>query len=640
MKDIFRVAAAVPRLVLGDVAENEKRIAAKIKQAADESVGVLVFPECALTGATCGDLFWQETLLEETRAALCRLAAKVGKSMLVAVGAPLRIEGCLYNTAVWMTDGHVIAVIPKANLSCGAPYDERRFFAAASSLRAETLYLGQEEIPCGRLLIETAEGLRIGTVLGDDMQFPLPASCHLAMAGAELICDLSASYEACGRRAARKNALRQYTNNLHAACVYVSSGMHESGADLLFGGHGMAVLCGDVQAESPDLFAEDYLLISDIDVGALRAGRLRAPSFTEACQADEDSYGVGVMEISAAVALSAAPTYLKVSKNPFLPEDAAERDAVCLNVFDMQAHALARRLEVTGGRVVVGVSGGLDSTLALLVACRTMDILSLPRTNIYGLTLPCFGTSDRTHDNAWQLMSLLGITADEVKIGDSVLLHFRDIGQDPENHDVTYENSQARERTQVLMDYANRVGAIVLGTGDLSELALGWCTYNGDHMSMYAVNCGVPKTMMRPIIAATVKDGLFIKEAAVLSDIMDTPVSPELLPPDESGKIAQKTEDVVGPYALHDFFLYHVLHEGFAPEKIEALANIAFGDEYDGATVHRWLVSFYRRFFSQQFKRNCMPDGVKVGLVGVSPRGDLSMPSDATAKLWLSRLEQ
>ncbi len=631
MKDFIRVAAAVPRLALCDVAENEQRISAKIKEAASKSVGVLVFPECALTGVTCGDLFLQDALLETVEQALVRIAASVEAHMLVAVGAPLRMEGRLYNTAVWMADGHIIAVIPKAQLSCGAPYDERRFFAAADTLRAETVLIGGEEIPCGNLLIRTGDGLCIGTVLGDDMQTPLPTAVHLAMAGAELLCDLSASYETAGRRAARKQALLQMTERLHAACVYASAGMHESGADLLFGGHGLIALEEQLQAESEALFAEDYLLISDLDIGVLRAGRLRDRGFTAAGQQDTDSYDVGCMEIGVTVALSVAPALLKVSKTPFLSGSESEKTATCLQIFDMQAHALARRLEVTGGRVVIGVSGGLDSTLALLVAARSMDLLGLSRAGIYALTLPCFGTSDRTHRNAWELMRLLGVTADEVNIGDSVLLHFRDIGQDPDKHDVTYENSQARERTQVLMDYANRVGAIVLGTGDLSELALGWCTYNGDHMSMYAVNGGVPKTMMRPIIAATVTEGFFTDAAQVLQSIMDTPVSPELLPPDQSGKIAQKTEDIMGPYALHDFFLYYVLRYGFVPEKIEALAKLAFADDYDGDTVHRWLVNFYRRFFTQQFKRNCMPDGVKVGLIGLSPRGDFAMPSDATA---------
>ncbi len=637
MKDIVRVATAVPRLALGNVLENERAIAEKLREAAEKNVGVVVFPECALTGYTCGDLFFQKVLLDETEAALGRLTACVAENMLAVIGAPLKIGGALYNTAVWMTKGKILAVVPKMFVPTYREYDERRWFSSGEQLSLTSMTLSGFDVPCGALVLHTSDGMCIGTEICEDLFAPIPPSSSLALSGATLICNLSASNEAVAKQNYRRRMILEQPTRTTAAYVYASSGWHESTADMVFSGYSMVASNGVVQAETKSLFCEDYLLIADVDFGRLTHDRLVNRTFGEA--ASREKSDVQHVKTDVSVALSAAPTYLLLSKTPFIPENTEERQNVCRDIFDMQAYALARRLELTGGKVVLGVSGGLDSTLALLVATKSMDILGLPRTNIFALTLPCFGTTDATYQNAWDLMRTLGVTASEVRISDSVLAHFRDIGHDPQVHDVTYENSQARERTQVLMDYANRVGAIVLGTGDLSELALGWCTYNADHMSMYGVNADVPKTLIRHIIETVAKDDAYAHALPILLRVIDTPVSPELLPPDEKGRIAQKTEELVGPYILHDFFMYYVVRYAFSPEKVEELATLAFREEFDGKTIRHWLENFYRRFFSQQFKRNCLPDGVKVGTVSLSPRGDWQMPSDASARLWLDSLK-
>ena len=639
MKDIVRTAVAVPRLFLGDVRSNEKEIEKKIKEAADKQVGILVFPECALTGYTCGDLFFQSALLEECKAALVRLAKKTSKKMLVAVGAPLVIEGALYNVAVWMTNGHIAAVVPKTYLPNSRQYSEKRWFTSGTLLRASRTSIGGQDVPCGSLVLKTADSVQVGTEICEDVMAPIPPSTRLALAGAEVLCNLSASDELAFKAAYRRQLILEQSSRCFGVYVYASSGWHESTTDLVFSGKGMIALNGTMQAETDKRFMEDYLLIADNDLGRIRHDRLENKVFADTA-AEELTGDILTVAVDSAVLLKTAPTYMTVSRTPFIPENEEERQKACLEIFDMQTYALARRLEITGGKVVVGVSGGLDSTLALFVAVRSMDILGYPRENVHALTLPCFGTTDRTYTNAWELMRRLQVSAAEIRIADSVEQHLKDIGHDIDKHDVTYENSQARERTQVLMDYANRVGAIVLGTGDMSELALGWCTYNADHMSMYGVNAGVPKTFIPYIIQAVAEDGLYADVGDVLQNVIDTPVSPELLPPDESGNIAQKTEELVGPYVLHDFFLYYAVRYGFSPDKIEELANIAFDGEFAPATVRKWLKNFYRRFFNQQFKRSCLPDGVKISAVGLSPRADWKMPSDATAALWLNAIEE
>lgn len=637
MKDILRVACAVPRVSVGNVAYNEERIAEKIGEAAKEGVGILVFPECALTGYSCGDLFFQKALQHAAKEALLRLCRLVPQNMLVAVGTPLWIDGALYNVAVWLKKDRPVAIIPKAFLPNYREHAERRFFTPLSQLKKDCVKLGEFTVPCGALLLESDDGVVIGTEICEDIWAPIPPSSRQALAGATVLCNLCACNETVGRRALLRRMISEQSRRTISAYLFASAGWHESTSDLLYAGYSAIAQNGKIVAENKEFISDGYLKIADLDMGRTVCDRTVNRTFGEAAAEEKCTFGRVVLS-DVTLALDGEPHYLSVSPTPFIASDKEKRANACREIFEIQAHALARRLEITGGRLVVGVSGGLDSTLALLVATRSMDILSLSHENIFALTMPCFGTTDRTYQNAWALMRALGVTAEEIRIAESVQKHFADIGHDPEVHDVTYENSQARERTQVLMDYANRVGAIVLGTGDLSELALGWCTYNADHMSMYGVNAGVPKTLIAPMLETLSDDERYSSLKEILLNVVNTPVSPELLPPDRDGRIAQKTEDLVGPYKLHDFFIYYAVRYGYEPKKIEALARIAFKGEFSDEVIHRWLENFYRRFFSQQFKRNCLPDGVKVGSVGLSPRGDLQMPADASSALWIQAL--
>ena len=630
MKDILRVACAVPRVSVGNVAYNEERIAEKIGEAAKEGVGILVFPECALTGYSCGDLFFQKALQHAAKEALLRLCRLVPQNMLVAVGTPLWIDGALYKD-------RPVAIIPKAFLPNYREHAERRFFTPLSQLKKDCVKLGEFTVPCGALLLESDDGVVIGTEICEDIWAPIPPSSRQALAGATVLCNLCACNETVGRRALLRRMISEQSRRTISAYLFASAGWHESTSDLLYAGYSAIAQNGKIVAENKEFISDGYLKIADLDMGRTVCDRTVNRTFGEAAAEEKCTFGRVVLS-DVTLALDGEPHYLSVSPTPFIASDKEKRANACREIFEIQAHALARRLEITGGRLVVGVSGGLDSTLALLVATRSMDILSLSHENIFALTMPCFGTIDRTYQNAWALMRALGVTAEEIRIAESVQKHFADIGHDPEVHDVTYENSQARERTQVLMDYANRVGAIVLGTGDLSELALGWCTYNADHMSMYGVNAGVPKTLIAPMLETLSDDERYSSLKEILLNVVNTPVSPELLPPDRDGRIAQKTEDLVGPYKLHDFFIYYAVRYGYEPKKIEALARIAFKGEFSDEVIHRWLENFYRRFFSQQFKRNCLPDGVKVGSVGLSPRGDLQMPADASSALWIQAL--
>ena len=639
MKDILRVAVSVPRVSVGNVAYNEEKIAEMIGKAAADGVGILVFPECALTGYSCGDLFFQESLQKAAKEALLRLCRLVPEHMLVAVGTPLLIDGALYNTAVWLAKDKPVAVVPKAFLPNYREHAERRYFTPASQLKKENVKLGAFLVPCGSLLLESEDGVVIGTEICEDIWAPIPPSSRQALSGATVLCNICACNETVGRRALLQRMIAEQSRRTVSAYLFASAGWHESTSDLLYAGYGAVAQNGKILTEQKAFISDGTLLVTDLDMGRTFCDRLVNRTFGEAA-AEEKACFNRVFLDGVKLFYEAEPTYLRVSASPFIASDKEKRETACREIFEIQAHALARRLEITGGRLVIGVSGGLDSTLALLVATRSMDILSLPRENIYALTLPCFGTTDTTKSNAWALMRALGVTADEIRIADSVNRHFADIGHDPDVHDVTYENSQARERTQVLMDYANRVGAIVLGTGDLSELALGWCTYNADHMSMYGVNAGVPKTLIAPMLETLAEDDRYSHLKEILMAVVNTPVSPELLPPDKDGKIAQKTEDLVGPYRLHDFFIYYAIRYGYEPKKIEELARIAFKGEFSNETIHRWLENFYRRFFTQQFKRNCLPDGVKVGSIGLSPRGDWQMPADASSALWLSELSE
>ena len=516
---------------------------------------------------------------------------------------------------------------------------ERRYFTHASQLKKESVRIGAFTVPCGALLLESEDGIVIGTEICEDLWAPIPPSSRQALSGATVLCNLCACNETVGRRALLRSMIAEQSRRTVGAYLFASAGWHESTSDLLYAGYSAIAQNGKLMAENKEAISDGTLLVTDLDMGRTFCDRTVNRTFGEAAAEEKSSFARVPLD-GVTLFHDGTPNYLSVSPTPFIARDPQKRANACREIFEIQAHALARLLEITGGRLVIGVSGGLDSTLALLVATRSMDILSLPRENIYALTLPCFGTTDTTRTNAWALMRALGVNAEEIRIAESVNRHFADIGHDPDVHDVTYENSQARERTQVLMDYANRVGAIVLGTGDLSELALGWCTYNADHMSMYGVNAGVPKTLIAPMLETLSEDDRYRHLKEILMAVVNTPVSPELLPPDQDGKIAQKTEDLVGPYRLHDFFIYYAVRYGYEPKKIEALARLAFKGEFTDEVIHRWLENFYRRFFTQQFKRNCLPDGVKVGSIGFSPRGDLQMPADASSALWLAALSE
>ena len=641
MEGIMRVAAAVPKLRLCNVAENAAAMAEQLHVAADRKASLAAFPELSLTGYTCGDLFFQKSLLQATEAGLQQMLEACPEGVTAVVGAPVQADGVLYNCAVVLTKGKLLGVVPKLFLPNYNEFYEKRWFASGFQLQAEHVMLCGQQVPMGReLLFESADGVRFGVELCEDLWTALPPSTFLSLHGAELIVNLSASNELIAKREYRQELVRQQSARCLCAYLYVSAGVGESTSDLVFSGHSMVAQCGGMVKENADYLAENYVLTADLDLDRIRGDRREQTSFADA----QAHYGtlepVRRVSCPAMMLAESEPVELHVAKHPFIPADKASRQTRCAQIFDMQATALARRLRITGGKLTVGISGGLDSTLALLAACRAMDMMGLPRTNITGVTMPCFGTTDHTYQNALTLMTTLGVTQREIPIHEAVRLHFRDIGHNEQDHSVTYENAQARERTQVLMDVANQTGGIVLGTGDLSEIALGWCTYNADHMSMYGVNSGVPKTLVRWVIQTATENPAFAASKDVLQSILDTPISPELLPPDEQGNIAQQTEDLVGPYALHDFFLYYAVRFGMRPRKIYELAKLAFAGDFDDATILKWLKNFYRRFFTQQFKRNCIPDGVKIGSIALSPRGDWRMPSDAESALWLKECEK
>ena len=643
MRGLVRVGAAVPSLALGNVKENMKRHLAMMREAKEKHVSIVTFPELSLTGYTCGDLFFQRRLLDDVTDALLTLKDEMPEEILAVVGAPLEIEGALYNCAVVLHKGEIISAVPKTFLPNNGEFYEKRWFQSGDARRDASAAIPKLKTDvCRQAIFETEDGVRFGIELCEDLWAPLPPSTMLSVEGAEIILNLSASNELLSKREYRQQLISQQSARCQCGYVYVSAGMGESSSDLVFSGHSVIASCGTVIRESEGYLADNYLMTADIDIDRIRADRMKQSSFAD-CAAQvramwkQEPNILRTME-NALLPDDAAPDY-HVSKHPFIPSDKASRQLRCAQILAMQATALARRLAVTGGKVVVGISGGLDSTLALLAACKAVDMLHLPRTNILGITMPCFGTTDRTYHNALDLMTSLGVSQREIPIHNAVRQHFADIGHDESDHSVTYENCQARERTQVLMDVANKIGAIVLGTGDLSEIALGWCTYNADHMSMYGVNSGVPKTLVRWVIQTAAENEAFSSSRECLQSILDTPISPELLPPDEKGNILQQTEDVVGPYALHDFFLYYAIRFGYPPKKVFDLCCIAFQDDFSCETILKWLKNFYRRFWTQQFKRNCMPDGVKIGSIALSPRGDWRMPSDAQYKAWMDECD-
>ena len=647
MLEYIRIGCAVPPVAVGNVKKNAADICSRMAQADAQAVDLLVFPELALTGYSCGDLFFQKTLLDGVQEGLKTIlsCSEEHPALTVVVGLPCKIDGQLYNCAAVISAGMLRGLVPKTYLPNHNEFNEKRWFAAAEDLcdcPIDARKLGIEEdydVPLGnRQFFILGDGVKLGVEICEDLWAPVPPSAGLALGGAEIIVNPAASNETVGKRSFRRDMVKHQSAACLCAYAFCSAGATESTQDLVFSGHSVIAQGGKVLAENEKQIDTDYLLITDVDVGMLRADRQRKTSFRDTATALEKQYEIEAWECSY-LPLRSDGSLFKLSTLPFIPEQKQQRLERCREIFAIQVAGLKHRLETIKTSAVIGISGGLDSTLALLVAVEAMRQLGRPVTDVYGVTMPCFGTSDRTYNNAWELMRKLGVSSKEINIRDAVSTHFRDIGHDPQIHDTTYENSQARERTQILMDYAGEVGGIVVGTGDMSELALGWCTYNGDHMSMYGVNGSVPKTLIRWIIDAVSREPAFSPAREVLLDILDTPISPELLPPDATGKISQQTEDIVGPYALHDFFLYYLLRWGFTPEKIYALACRAFADTFDGATVKKWLHTFYRRFFSQQFKRNCQPDGVKVGSVGIGPRGDLQMPSDASAALWLEAIE-
>lgn len=637
MRDGFvKVAAGTPKIRVADCRYNAEQIFTLMREAAAQGVRVLCLPELCLTGYTCGDLFLQDTLLSGAEEGLSTiLEATKNLDMVTALGMPVRFNNKLYNCAAVIHKGDVQCLLPKTHLPNYGEFYEKRWFSAWEPGRFAGVRVGEVYVPITDRQIFEFDGipdLVLGVELCEDLWAPEPPSAALARSGATLILNLSASDETVGKAGYRRSLVTGQSARLVCGYVYADAGEGESTTDLVFTGHNLIAENGTLLAERR--FATG-LTISEIDVARLAYERRRMTTFQLPAEQER------CPSISLELEPSTTTLTRYVSPTPFVPEDAAGRAERCDEILKIAALGLKKRIEHTrAAAAVVGLSGGLDSTLAVLITAVAMRLLGRPASDIIAVTMPCFGTTDRTRDNAVELAGRLGATLKRIDISEAVKRHFRDIGQSMEDHDVTFENGQARERTQVLMDIANQVGGMVVGTGDLSELALGWATYNGDHMSMYGVNASIPKTLVRHLVSYVCGDKAESEPelSHVLADILDTPVSPELLPA-VNGQISQKTEDLVGPYELHDFFLYYAIRWGFPPKKVLRLAEHAFGRTYDRATILRWEKTFYRRFFAQQFKRSCLPDGPKVGSVTLSPRGDWRMPSDAAASLWLDELE-
>ena len=649
----IKTACVSPELKVADCEFNAAQIISSANEAAKKGAQIIVFPELSITSYTCGDLFFQNALQQNALEQLEKIASKTKTTKaMIYVGLPFaRTEG-IYNCAAALFGGKILALIPKTFLPNYSEFYERRQFTPFSSKqKTQFVRIGnQENIPFGTdILIQdkSEKSLCVACELCEDLWVPLPPSTRHVLAGATIIANLSAGNEIIGKVEYRRNLVKLHSARSICAYLYANAGKDESTQDMVFSGHSMISENGTLLTES-DLFS-NQTVYAQVDVERLANERRHTTSFSASVdnfdlQADYTTIEIDLVNAAAAKKSSAKIEKLEryVDPHPFVPSDKEKRTQRCLEVITLQAQGLAKRLRhINCQSAVIGLSGGLDSTLALLITCRAFDLTGISRKKITAITMPCFGTTNRTYTNACSLAKECGVSLKEIRIEAAVRQHMKDIGQDENTHDVTYENCQARERTQVLMDYANKTNGIVIGTGDLSELALGWCTYNGDHMSMYGVNSSIPKTLVRYLVewfATDSEDAKNEKFSKVLKDILDTPVSPELLPP-KDGKISQVTEDLVGPYELHDFFLYYVLRFGFAPSKIFFLAQQA-GFSYSKAEILKWLKTFYRRFFSQQFKRSCMPDGAKVGTVNLSPRGDWRMPSDAQASLWLKDLEK
>ena len=627
----IKVAAAIPNVRVGDVKYNLSHTQALLSRADKNGVEIIVFPELGITGYTCADLFRQTVLLESTEQAVAQLVRACAKLSIVGVvGIPLRVKNALYNCAVVFQKGKILGIVPKTFIPNYAEFQEKRWFASAKQAPVKEIELNGQTIPFGTDLVFKCGDAVLGVEICEDLWTPIPPSSLASLAGANLILNLSASNELVGKHEYLEQLILQQSARCCCGYVYASAGWGESSTDLVFAGNGLIAENGAWLAESKRFDLKEQLIISDIDIEKLQAERRLRTPFADASVAQNIRTIMFTRPVKKNFKLTR-----QVNPLPFIPSD-EKRIARCEEVLSIQAHGLAKRLAHIGCKsAVIGISGGLDSTLALLVTVKAFDLLGLPRTGIMGVTMPCFGTTDRTYKNGHALMRALHISSKEIDIRRAVEQHLKDLKHPLSKHDITYENAQARERTQVLMDVANQLGGIVIGTGDLSELALGWATYNGDHMSMYGVNAGVPKTLVRELVQHIANQTADKKLCNTLKDILQTPVSPELLP-SKNKQIAQKTEDLIGPYELHDFFLYYFMRFGFTPRKIEFLARYAFGKKYSRVEIKKWLGVFLRRFFTQQFKRSCLPDGPKVGSISLSPRGDWRMPSDAAAILWLS----
>ena len=631
----MKVAAAVPEVRIADCRFNAERIVTMMEKASDRGVEVVVFPELSVTGYTCGDLFGQSALLAAAESAVGVIAEQTaGLSVTGIIGTPVEVNDKLYNCAVVISGGKIEGIVPKSHIPNYSEFYEARWFASGSGIDGSSIIFAGRQADFGCDLLFEINGVPCGIEICEDLWVPIPPSSQMALNGAKVIFNLSATPEVIGKHDYLRQLVAQQSARTHSAYVYASSGFGESSTDLVFAGNGIIAECGHIVASGERFSYDEQLVVADVDIELIGNERRRRNTFR--AEGYEKEYSIKAITNENDMPATFDRT---VDPLPFVPSSADRRDSNCREIFAIQSHGLAQRIAHTGCRcAVIGISGGLDSTLALLVTVRTFDRLGLDRKGIIGVTMPGFGTTGRTHDNAVTLMRELGVSMREIPIAAACRQHFADIGLDPSQRNVAYENSQARERTQILMDIANMEGGMVIGTGDMSEAALGWATYNGDHMSMYNVNCSVPKTLVRELVIWAADNGAGEREAAALRDVAATPVSPELLPADENGEIAQKTEDLVGPYELHDFFLFNMLRYGFTPAKIRFLAGKAFDGKYDEEAIDKWLKVFIRRFFSQQYKRSAVPDGPKVGTVALSPRGDWRMPSDAAADEWIDPL--
>jgi len=630
----INVAAAVPAIKVADVDYNVQQIESLMAQAEGKGVEILVTPELCITGYSCQDLFREQLLLDKSEEGILQLLDFTRKlDTILVVGAPVLVNSLLYNCAVIIQRGQILGIVPKTYLPNYGEFYEKRWFASAQDLNPTDIYFAGSPVHVSSepILFTTGDGVKFGVEICEDVWAPIPPSNNLALAGADIILNLSASDELIGKHDYLRSLLAQQSARTIGGYVYASCGFGESTQDVVYGGNAMIFENGKLLVEGERFSFQPQIRMCQIDVEKLRTERRQNTTFINAQR------GAHALNIPAkAVAPKDFVLTRDIDAHPFIPKS-GDMQTRCEEILSIQVAGLAKRLyHINAQTAVIGISGGLDSTLALLVTVKAFDKLGLERKGIVGVTMPGFGTTDRTYNNAIKLMQTLGVTIREISIAKAVTQHFEDIGHDMKQHDITYENSQARERTQILMDVANQVNGIVVGTGDLSELALGWATYNGDHMSMYGVNAGVPKTLIRYLVSYVAGE----MATETLLDIVDTPISPELIPADEQGRIKQKTEDLVGPYELHDFFIYYFLRYGFGPAKIYIMAQKAFKDAYDDETIKKWLKTFCRRFFTQQFKRSCLPDGPKVGSVSLSPRGDWRMPSDASSALWISECEK